>query len=127
MRLRESAPQPVKLDWQLPTKNTDGSTIQASGADALSKVEVFLSTATIDAANPGAPFATLTASSVTTSQNFSAPYGSVVFARIRVQNNSGVYSDLTNELQIQTAHKPGVPTNFTFTLLPGGTLAVETH
>lgn len=122
----QTVPQPVQLSWVLPIQNTDGSAISATGPDALSRVEIFLSLAPLDTSNPGTAFAVLTPTSTSASQSFPAAYGSVVYARIRVQNNAGVYSDFTPELQIQTAHKPGVPTNFTFTLQPNGTVAVTT-
>jgi hypothetical protein len=106
-------PASVQLNWTLPTTNTDGTTIPASGANALAKVEGWISTATIPASPTTAPTFTLTPAGVTTTQSVSVPAGSTVRARLRACNSAGLCSVLTNEVSVVAPGQPGSITNVT--------------
>jgi hypothetical protein len=109
-------PASVALNWTLPTTNTDGTTIPASGANALAKVEGWISTTTIPASPTTAATFTLTPAGVTTTQTVSVAAGSTVRARLRACNNAGLCSALTNEVSVVAPGQPGTITNVTINI-----------
>lgn len=106
-------PADIKLNWTLPTTNTDGTSIPVSGANALAKVEGWISTSTIPANPTTAATFTLTPAGVTTTQTVSVPAGSTVRARVRACNTAGLCSALTNEVSVVAPGQPGSITNVT--------------
>jgi hypothetical protein len=109
-------PASVTLNWTLPATNTDGTTIPASGANALAKVEGWISTTTIPSSPTTAATFTLIPAGVTTTQTVSVPAGSTVRARLRACNNAGLCSVLTNEVTVVAPGQPGSITNVTIAI-----------
>lgn len=104
-------PATVTLNWTLPTTNTDGTAIPATGANALAKVEGWISTSAIPASPTTAATFTLTPAGVTTTQTVSVPAGSTVRTRLRACNNAGLCSVLTNEVSTVAPGQPGTISN----------------
>ncbi len=101
----------VKISWVLPTTGTDGSTLV--GAQALTSVQVFLSTTTIPATGTMVPTFTLPAGAATTTQTFAVAVGGTLYARVRACNVAGC-SDLSTETsKTFPAVAPLPPTNVT--------------
>lgn len=111
----QTVPAVANLSWTLPTQNSDGTPIPASGANSLVRVEGFLSAAVIAAVPAGTPTFTLTPIVTTTSQTFPIAAGGTVHVRLRVCN-AALCSDLSNEVTILAPGKPGVPTNVTISI-----------
>jgi hypothetical protein len=103
-------PATIRLDWALPTQNTDGTPIPATGQNALAKVQGWISTTAIPASPTTAPTFTLTPVGTTTTQTISVPAGATIRARLNVCNNATLCSVLTAEV---TAVAPGVPGTMT--------------
>jgi hypothetical protein len=99
-------PATIRLDWTLPTQNTDNTAIPATGANALAKVEGWISTSAISDAPTGAPTFTLTPVGVTTTQTVTAPAGATLNIRLRVINFAGVPSVLTTNVPFVTPGQP---------------------
>lgn len=107
----QTVPATITVTWTLPTLNTDGSAIPATGGDALAKVEGWISTAVIPNVPTTAPTFTVTPAGTTTVQTVTVAPGATVRVRIRAVNNSNAASDLTNEVTVVAPAKPGLPTN----------------
>lgn len=101
-------PAKVQINYVLPTKNTDGTDIAATGATALVKAQFWLSTATIPSNTTAPANAEVTAlGTLTTTQTLTASVGQTVFVRARFCN-ALTCSDFTNEATgVVTAPKPG--------------------
>lgn len=109
-------PADIRLNWTLPTTNTDGSTIPATGTNALAKVEGWISTTAIPATPTTAPTFTLTPAGVTTTQTVSVAAGSTIRARLRACNNAGLCSALSTEVSVAAPGQPGSITNVTIAI-----------
>jgi hypothetical protein len=106
-------PAPIRLDWVLPTQNTDSSAIPATGANALAKVEGWISTGAIPDAPTTPPTFTLTPVGVTTTQTVTVPAGATLNNRLRVCNFAGICSVLTTNVPFVTPGQPRTLTNVT--------------
>lgn len=103
----------VTLNWSLPITATDGSAL--TGVQALTKIQLFLGTATIPTtATPTVELASGTV--ITTTQSFNVPIGGSLFARVKACNAVGC-SDFSTELKKDfPGNVPMPPTNFTVTI-----------
>ena len=103
----QAIPANVQISWANPIVNDDGSAV--SGALALTKVQVWLSTTSIPADTTTAPTAEVTPAGTTTTQPITAPVGSRVYARVRACS-AFKCSDLSPEGSgLVDVPKPGVP------------------
>lgn len=98
----------VKLQYTLPTTNTDGTAIPATGANSLSKVRIFLSLSAIPADVSGlTPTLETSPGTSATVSAFSASVGATIHARLQVCNVAGICAAATNEATgIVTASTP---------------------
>lgn len=103
----------IRVDWTLPTKNTDGTDIPATGPNSIAAVEGFISASAIPNAPTSAPTFVQTPAGNTTSQPLTLPAGSTARVRIRVITVGGIRSDLTTEVTAVVPGKPGVATGVT--------------
>lgn len=110
----QTASRSLTLTWTLPNTATDGSTL--TGPQALTKVQVFLSTTTIPDTSTAAPTVELAAGAVTTTQSFTVPVGGSLFARLKACNSAGcsVFSGEVSKNFPATVPMP--PTNLTVTV-----------
>jgi hypothetical protein len=107
-------PATVRIDWTLPTQNTDGTAVPATGANALAKVQGWISTTTAIPNTPTtAPTFTVTPVGVTTTQTLSVAAGSTIRVRLNVCNNATLCSALSNEVATVAPGSPGTITNVT--------------
>jgi len=105
------------VTWTLPTTNTDGTAIPATGATALTKVQIFAETATIPNNFAGAPKTEVGPGAVTGQVTMTVSNNTTVYIRVKVYNIA-VCSDFSNEAtKLITIPKPGVPTTVTFTVV----------
>lgn len=108
------AAQPnVTVSWSAPTLATDGSSL--TGAQAITKYEVFIATASIPDNVTGTPTATVT-SGTTTTQPITASPGATIFARVRACNAAGCSVLTTEASKVLPLNSPIPPTNVTITL-----------
>lgn len=103
----------VTLNWTAPTTAVDGTAL--TGAQVITKYEVFIATATIADTVSGAPTATVT-TGTTTTQPVTASPGSKIFARVRACNASGCSVLSTEASATLPISAPNPPTNVTITL-----------
>jgi hypothetical protein len=107
-------PATVRIDWTLPTQNTDGTAIPATGANALAKVQGWISTTTAIPNTPAtAPTFTVTPAGATTTQTLSVAAGSTIRVRLSVCNNATLCSALSDEVTAVAPGSPGAITNVT--------------
>lgn len=104
----------ITVNWTLPLTAVDGTPL--TGEQALTSVQVFLSTATIADSSTAAPTATLTATASTTTQTVTAAPGQTIYARIKACNSGGCSVFSNQAAKIVPVSVPGVPTNVTITL-----------
>lgn len=109
----------MKLSWTLPTTGctvgvTPCDNKPLTGADALTAIDVYISTAPIPDSFSGPPTVTLTAGAITTTQTVPATNGGTLYARLKARNASGA-SPFTAQVSksIVLPVTPGVPTNIT--------------
>lgn len=112
----QTAQRTVNISWTLPTSAADGTPL--TGTQALTKVQVFLSTASIPDTTTMVPTAELTSGSATTTvQNFSVPVGGTLYARIKTCNVQGCSPLSTEATKPFPPAVPGVPTNVQITVV----------
>lgn len=112
----------VNVTWQLPTfACTVGvvpcDNLPLTGANALTGVEVYLSTSPIADDTTASPTVSLTADQTTASATLGVNNGDTIYARVRVRNQFGP-SDFSAEATklVTIATKPGMPTSVTITI-----------
>lgn len=112
----QTVPATITLNLTLPTQNTDGTAIPATGASSLAKVQVWLSSATIPT-SAGAPTAEATPVATTIVQPFTGTIGGTIFARVKVCNVAGSCSAMSVETsKAVPVPQPGVPTSVTISI-----------
>lgn len=117
--LTQTVPGQLTLTWVLPTHSTPATgSVPLTGANALTRIDVFISTVLIPDSPTELPTLTLTGSTITGSHTMQVPNGSVLHARIRACNASGC-SILTNEVTalVQVDPIPNPPTTITITVV----------
>lgn len=115
----QTVPASITLNLTLPTQNTDGTAIPATGQSSLAKVQVWLSTATIPT-TASTPTVEATPVVTTIVQPFSAAIGDKIFARVKVCNVAGSCSAMSVEVSKSVpVPQPGAPTSVTFTIAIG--------
>jgi len=117
----QTVPGAANYSWTLPTTGcTVGVTTcdnkPLTGADALTGLEIFISTSAIPDAPSGNPTLTLGPGQTTTTYTTTVPNGSTIYMRMRAVNSTGK-SILTNAVTkvVNAGVIPGVPTNVTVT------------
>lgn len=112
----------VDLAWQLPDfACTVGvvpcDNLPLTGINALTGVEVYLSTSPIADDSTASPTVSLTADQTTATATLGVNNGDTIYARIKVRNQFGP-SDFSAQVSkpVMIATKPGVPTNVTITI-----------
>lgn len=117
----QTANRSLNIKWTLPTAAIDGSPL--AGAQGLTSVQVFLSTATIPTNSAMIPTFTLPAGAVTTTQTFSVPAGGTIFVRLKACSAAGC-SDFSGEAnKTFPAVAPLPPTNLTVEITLTGLLS----
>jgi predicted phage tail protein len=120
----QTVPGSVDLAWELPTTGcTSGispcDNAPLTGPDALTAINVYISTSPIPDNTAMAP--TLALGAVTTVKHtMQVKDGDTIYARVRAVNSSGpsVFSGQVSKV-IKLPVVPGVPTNVTITLTIG--------
>lgn len=112
----------VNVGWQLPAfACTVGvvpcDNLPLTGANALTGVEVYLSTSPIADDTTAPPTVSLTADQTTATVPLGVNNGDTIYARVRVRNQFGP-SDFSAEATklVTIATKPGMPTSVTITI-----------
>lgn len=108
----QTVPVNTVLNWTLPTTDTGGAAL--TGALAITKVQVFLSSATIPAT--ATPTVELTNAATTTTQNISIANGGTLFARLKVCNVGGCSAFTSEVTKAISVPVPNPPTNLTVTV-----------
>lgn len=102
----------VVVKYTMPTVNTDGTSIPATGPNSLAKVQVWLSLTpwAVDADVSGPPTSEAAPGTSSTSQ-FSASVGDTVYARVKVCNVAGNCGPASNQASgVVKAATPGAAT-----------------
>src|SRR5678815_413258 len=88
----------ITVNWTNPTTAEDGTAL--TGAQAITAVKVYLSTATIADTSSMAETVSLPAGTSTTTQTFTAAAGQTIFVRVKVCNAAGcsVFSNQASKL-----------------------------
>lgn len=112
LALSQSVSKQFTIKWSLPTTTKDG--LSLTGTNALTSMQLFLSTAPISDASTMLPTATLSASAVTTLQTMSVLNGATLYVRLKACNSTGCgdFGPQGSKL-ITLDTTPGVPTNVT--------------
>ena len=114
----QTVPATVTLEWALPTQNTNGTPIPATGTGSLTKIQVWLATSPIPANTTSAPTVEITPVGTTTTRTVNVAPGGTVYARLKACN-ANLCSVFSNEVSAQIAQQPGVPTNVTIRITIG--------
>jgi hypothetical protein len=121
----QTVPAAATYKWTLPTTGCTQSVTPCdnkplTGADALTGVEVYVSTSPIADNSTMAPTFTLAADTLTKSYTGSVPNGATVYARFKAVNANGKSAFSTQLSKVITVTTPppgpvipGVPTNVT--------------
>jgi len=108
----QTATASVVLKYTMPTVNTDGTTIPATGPNSLAKVQVWLSLTpwATDVDVSGPPTSEAAPGTTSTSQ-FAASVGDTVYARVKVCNLAGNCGPTSNQASgVVKAATPGSAT-----------------
>jgi len=99
----------INIGWNLPTTATDGTAL--TGAQALTSIQVFVSTSPITDANAVTPTVTLSGTAVTATQTIATTVGQTLYTRVKACNSQGC-SALSNQAsRVVPGSVPGVPTS----------------
>lgn len=115
----QTVPGTITIDYVLPTKNTDGSSIAATGPTSLVRAQIWVSNAPIpDSAINTLPTAEVTNVGASTTQPVQIAVGGKGYVRLRVCNLAGTCGNaLTTEVSATVVSPiPGVPTSVTITV-----------
>jgi hypothetical protein len=104
----------ITLNWSLPSLAADGTAL--TGTQALTSVQVFLSTSPIADSSTMAATVTLTPAASTTTQVFAASAGQTIYGRIKACNSGGCSDFSAQASRLVPVAVPGVPTSVTITL-----------
>lgn len=130
---------PSSITWVNPTTDANGQALSVANGNALTKLQVFVSSAPITDTSTAAPFAELTVSgTAAASYTYTAAAGSTVYARIRACNANAcsVFSNQGSKLVPFPPAAPNAPTGVQITITvtppatgsiaeaPEGTLAI---
>lgn len=104
----------ARLSWVLPTTATDGTPL--TGANALTKLQVFAATAPIADTSAAAPTAELSGTATTWTYTTTVPNGSTLYFRVKACNAAacGPFSNEANKLVKIVI--PGAATGLTVTV-----------
>lgn len=117
---------PLNISYTVPTTGctvindvqvTPCDNVPLTGANALTAVELIISTSPIPGNYSGAPTLSVTAASGQVSTNFNANSGDTIYVRVRARNQyraSAWSNEATKLVEVETV--PGIPTNVTITL-----------
>lgn len=109
------AAQAIQIDWTLPTQAVDGSAL--TGNQALTKVQVWVASATIPLTTSAVPTVELGPGVTSTSQTITIPAGGAAFVRLKACNAGGC-SAFTNEVSVPVpVAVPGLPTTVTIKIV----------
>lgn len=107
-------PKSATISWSLPTKNSDGTNIDAT--NPITKIQVFLANASISDNYSQNPTVELTGTPTTTTQTFTVFPGGTLFVRLKACNAKAC-SDFSAQASVSIPNvKPGVPTSVTIQL-----------
>lgn len=114
----QTAAADVTINYTLPTTNTDGTAIPATGPNSIAKVRFFLSTSSVPADLSGlTPTLEAPPGSTNTVSGFSAAVGDVIHIRAQVCNAAGTCGLASNEVtKTVVAATPGAATINTITI-----------
>lgn len=111
----------ANVRWVLPTAGctltvTPCDNVPLTGTNAITAVELYVSTSPIPDASSMAPSATLANGATTTNYTTSVPNGSTMYLRLKIRNANGVSAFSTQATKvINVGAVPGPATNVTFT------------
>jgi hypothetical protein len=110
-----TVPASATLGWVLPTVGSDSVT-PLTGGEALTGVNIYVSTSAIPDAPTGPATITLSAASTTTAYSATVAVGSTLHFRLAACNAFGC-SALTPEVtKVVTGSTPGIPTSVTVSI-----------
>lgn len=111
-----TVPASANVAWTLPTQDTKGAAL--TGTNALTSVNVYVSTSAIPDAPVGAAQVVLGATAQTTAYTLTAPANGTIHVRVSACNQfaCGALSAEATKLVATGGLTPGVPTNVTITI-----------
>lgn len=104
----------LTVSWVLPT--TGAGNVPLTGSNAITNVQVFVSTSPIPNNSAGAPLVVLSATSTTTTQTVTASPGQTLYARIKVCNQWGCSAYSAEASKVVPGPTPNIPTDVTITI-----------
>lgn len=110
----------LDVSWTLPTQATDGTPL--TGSQALTGIQLFVSSSPIPDNSTMAPTATFSGDMVQATYNGTVTSGTTLYARVKAVSRGGIsdFSAQASKLIEEILSRPGVPTNvaITLTILP---------
>lgn len=107
-----NVPAVMNVSWELPTLAADGTAL--TGEQALTGLQLFVSTAPIADNTALAPSATFAPGITSSTYSGTLPAGATVYIRLRALNQTGagkLSAEVSKVIELPPLSVPGVPTN----------------
>ena len=115
LALAQTSQRQMTLTWVLPTTAIDGSAL--TGAQALTKIQVFVATATIPDNSTMTPTAELGPGVTSSVQTVTIAPGGTAFVRLKACNAPGCSDFSAQASKVFPPSVPNVPTTVTITVI----------